>query len=54
MCTPSGVLLMGHVERSWFSNDCAQSRAADWRSEFEGCGGRGFVSEQRRWPRSKV
>jgi len=54
MCTPSGVLRITHVVRSWFSSDCAQSRAVDWRSEGEGFGGSGFVSEQRRCPRSKV
>lgn len=49
-----GSTWMGHVVRSWFMRDWAQSRAVEARMESVGFGGRGLVSEQRRLPRSKV
>ncbi len=55
---PSGVEVMGRVDRSSFSRHWAPSRAVDRRSSFRLVVlefiGRGFGSMARRWPRSKM
>ena len=52
----SSDFVMGQVDRSWLIRAWAQSRAADLMSDslMVLTGGRGFVSLQRRLPRSNV
>lgn len=55
--TPAGVETIGHVERSWFSNACAPSRAVAARSSSNlsfDVRRSGFGSLAKRSPRSKV
>lgn len=55
MKTPASLeAVIGHVVRSWFRSDWAQSRAVRVRASLVEFGGRGLLSETRRLPRSKV
>ena len=52
--TPSAELVISQVVRSWLMRTWAASRAVEARVSSVGFRGKGFGSEQRRFPRSKV